>query len=201
MAVMPRKKTFDVNDPVVMAVLGTPTSHRVWTDARLLKTLLARGSVPAGLAGNLTLEELNKKLGPKGRPNYENVALGLYRRHYTIDGVFRCAYLILSAAERARGFFDVGLVEFPTAENAIWDLSRAQEPVELRPEETKEETKEEAKEEAKEETEDTEMADAPREGAAGGRKRKETTKTGMTPSEKRERPVQPTTADLVALME
>eukprot|EP00635_Sarcinochrysidales_sp_CCMP3193_P010619 CAMPEP_0118917384 /NCGR_PEP_ID=MMETSP1166-20130328/17294_1 /TAXON_ID=1104430 /ORGANISM="Chrysoreinhardia sp, Strain CCMP3193" /LENGTH=193 /DNA_ID=CAMNT_0006857549 /DNA_START=88 /DNA_END=665 /DNA_ORIENTATION=- len=186
---MPKKFSLDVNDPMVQAVMGTPTGRRAWTDARLLSTLQQRGIRGAE---DLSVEELNQKLGPKRPVGYDNATHGLYRRHYTIDGAFRCAYLILSSRERSDCFFDVRSVAFPQAEAGVWAASRA-ERTERRPEETKEETEEE--------TDDTDMIDAVPAGAAGGRKRKETTKTNMTPAGKKERPEQPALEDLMKVEE
>ena len=110
---MPRRfPGLDVTDPIVRAVVATCTEGEVWMDERFKAELVKRG---VDGAAELTLEELNLKLGPKRSDEYISRMHGLYRRHYRSNiSEFRCAYFIVSERDRDK-LVDTRSIPFPTS--------------------------------------------------------------------------------------
>lgn len=143
---------------------------------------------------DLTIAGLNEKLGSKTMPSYERSDLGIFRRNYKISAVWRAAYVVLSLDERAG--VDVGRsLIFPTAHDFdVWDKPRT-ERVE------RQLSLSDGGAEAADGpvAVDARSSDASGPEAGGGRKRKETTKTNMTPGQKSARPDNVEPADLMEL--
>lgn len=116
---MPSKFKLNVDDPVVHHVLKVGTNKNVRSDVQIIAAMVAEGIV-----GDLTVDDFNRKFGPRTGCEYEVASVGLLRRHYRFGGQRRCLYGVLTEQERHEGL-TLDYFKFPTADarHEVWGTS------------------------------------------------------------------------------